>query len=335
MEKIDIESVLERLGIRIWNRVGDEIWGWCPDHYLFTKREPSDPKWSLNSLSGDTYCFTESRGSNLVYIVSRLLKKNTEEAIEWILDDKVSHELEIMNMINNFKKVKEVNRQRLIDRLDIKNIIEENKMFESGYCYFMYPPNKKPTLINKSTVDEFKCIQVEYGRYANRVVIPFYNGELVGFCATDILGKEKWLEIHPTLSQKEYKKVLFNDDLKKEYYLFGLNRIEKHKGVIITEGAREVMKLWQLGYNAVACLGSSISDGQIRKLSEKYVSNVILMFDGDDAGRMANYRCYEKMDEFFNVNIVELPEGEDPKTMDGKELKKIIESRENSLDFLR
>lgn len=327
INKVDVEAVLGRLGIEIYNVVGEEIWSYCPDHVLFTGREPSHPKWSLNSRTGDTFCFTESRGSNLVYTVSRLLKISTAEAVEWILGDELNQEQLNEQMIFRFNKLKENRRKELIDKNDIKNLISENSMKQSGYVYFMYPPNKKATLITKETVDKFGCVQIEYGRYANRVIIPFKNrkGEIVGFCANDILGEKEWLRLHPTLSQKEYRKVLFPSNLEKENYLFGEDKIDAFREIIITEGAREVMKLNQLGYDSVAVLGTTIHTGQLRVLAELSPSKLIIMFDGDVAGYESSNKAKETLEEYFdNIEVVKLPKGYDPKIMEEKELKKIL-----------
>ena len=62
-------------------------------------------------------------------------------------------------------------------------------------------------------------------------------------------------------------------------------------------------------------MGSSISDIQIGKLMALRPSKVILMLDGDEAGRKATETIARKLDQRMNpmaIQKVWLPEGKDP-----------------------
>lgn len=337
MSKIDVKLILEKLNIKIYKQTGDEILGWCPDHYLYTGRNPSHPKWSLNIQTGKTNCFTEGRGSNLLRIVARLKQCNLYDAVNWMVgEDSDFEKIGTKNLKFCFEKFGKNDIKNTISfNHDVSNWIKEGVMYSDGYNYFMYPPGKKPTLIKKETVDHYHCIQMKNGQYINRVIIPFYmKNELKGFEAVDILGKEEWIKRHPTLKEYDYKKVLYPSEangFKRKLCLFGYDDIKKNSLVIITEGAREVMKLWQLGYSAVSVLGSSMSSEQLNLLCELNPKAVLLMFDGDDRGIEAQRKIGKMLEEFFLVSKMIIKRGYDPKSLPEDEVRKIIEKNKKRL----
>jgi len=313
MSKIDPVSILERLNVRIFRIQGDQIDGWCPDHHLFTKKEPSHPKWSLNIKTGQTNCFTEARGSNLLWTICRLRKCDPKLAIEWMLGDANTIDISLIDkMQREFKKiVLDPPKQNMPIFPETEEWFKFERMQKSGYDYFMYPPHPKlPTLIEKETVDKYRCLQLNSGQYKDRVIIPFFVKEKVfGYEALDIFGEKKWLEIHPESDKNQYRKVLYPSGFKRKLTLFGIDFMNENEQIILVEGARDAMKLYQLGYKACAILGSSISNEQIILLSEKNPSEIILFFDGDRAGISIKEKCKSKLDEFFNVKSINTPEG--------------------------
>ena len=351
MKKLDVPTILERLGVRgISPERAGQIWAFCPDHHLFVGREPSHPKWSINVHTGKTYCFTESRGSNLVYTVARLLReeRNVEEvtgreAMEWMIgDDGSDMSIGTLKALREqFKSLKEVNKRQEEERAkhsveelrDITTLLKNGVVYDTGYHYFMYPPGKKPTLIEKPTVDFFKVVECKHGKYANRVINPFYmRGELVGFCATDTLGQNEWLERHPSATSKNYRKVLFPRGFVRRECLFNFDNMPQNPDwIFIVEGARDVMKLHQFGYHAMAVLGSGITPEQVKLLAEKNPKRVGIMFDGDDAGYDANRKIHRALEEHFDAYKAVLPRGDDPKTVDEAWIKAFLKKVEEGL----
>ena len=351
MKKIDVHTVLERLGVRgISPERNGQIWAYCPDHHLFVDREPSHPKWSINVDTGKTYCFTESRGSNLVYTAARLLKEERggveevtgREAVEWMMGDGSDLSMGTLKALKEkFKALRDVEckqeqekREHTVKELqDIRTLLENGVVYDTGYHYFMYPPGKKPTLIEKPTVDFFKVVECRHGKYANRVINPFYmRDELVGFCATDILGQEEWLDRHPSASSKHYKKVLFPRGFVRRECLFNFDNIPQNpEWVFVVEGARDAMKLYQFGYHAGAVLGSGITPEQIKLLAERNPRHVAIMFDGDDAGYEANRKIHKALVEHFDAHKAVLPRNDDPKTVDKAWIERFLKKVEGGL----
>ena len=84
MKQINPEQLLVSLGIRCTpRRYRDKyIIGWCPDHFQFTNRQQSHPKWYFDVDTGTTYCYTESRRSNILEIIKNILKVDDDSAME-------------------------------------------------------------------------------------------------------------------------------------------------------------------------------------------------------------------------------------------------------------
>ena len=333
MSKIDVDEVLDRLGVRIHERVGDEIWAWCPDHHLFTNKEPSHPKWSVNVVTGKTKCMTEDRGSNLVYTVSRLRKCRAEDAAEWMIG---SSGMTDANLEGTFRECQRMKAEKTDkpDRTvkwmnDINGILKNGSMTARGYGFFMNPPGKKPTLIEKATVDHFGCVEVRNGFFTDRVVVPFkVRGNLVGFAAIDILGKKEWARRHPTMdAEKEYRKVLYPSGFVSRECLYGFDECSVGEPIVcLVEGPREVMKLWQVGVKALAVLHAGITDEQVNLLAHISPKKIVIMMDGDDAGYEAQRKMYDRLcpDPFSNVIKGNTPRGYDPKILPTEEIERIV-----------
>lgn len=345
MPSVDLDKIFSVLGV-VTDRVsGDEIRGFCPDHHLFTGRRPSDPNWVINKETGETFCFTEGRGSNLVWIVCRLLGKEPDDAAKFLTGSTNDVELADLKMKASLmaaSKMRNSGNSPEPDPIKGLDVIEkeskEGRMSERAYQFFMSPPGKKrPTNIRKETVDKFGVFERTWGYYKSRVIIPYYMvGKIVGFCAIDLLGIEEWKKVHPTQDEKSYRKVLYPDGFASSECLFGYDDIPVGADVFVVEGAREVMKLRQEGFNAVAILGAYMSPRQKELLLAKAPRRLFLMFDGDQAGAAITRRVADFLkhnDCYRDKNIVKVipPIGADPKNLDRQQildllrLKKIVD----------
>ena len=123
-----------------------------------------------------------------------------------------------------------------------------------------------------------------YDAFRNRILFPIFEElesecNCIGFTARDLSDqKDTPKYLHSTNS----------DVFQKNEHLFGLTEYKKQNTVIITEGAKDALKLTQLGIsNVTAVLGSSLSKTHVEKLAKVGVKNVWLFFDGDEAGKRA------------------------------------------------
>lgn len=82
-----------------------------------------------------------------------------------------------------------------------------------------------------------------------------------------------------------------------------------------------VMRLAQLSIPAVALLGTSLSPIQVDLL--RNATRIILMLDGDVAGKNAIQNIRKKLDSVLHITSFSLPDGLDPDDLNDSQLRKI------------
>jgi hypothetical protein len=355
MPSVDVGTILQKLGVEDISVRGDEVQAKCPDHAMFVGRDSSDPNWFVNTKTGESICFTEGRGSNLVWIVSRMLDCHPKDAVKFLMQTEADIAESTLELAKR-KKFRESKAPSMYSEYGvegeptpaikglsaIKRDMESHYMSQAAYDFFMYPPGKQPTLIRPETVDRYKVFERTWGFYNNRVIVPFVlKGKVVGFCAIDILGKERWLKEHPLSGEKEYRKVLYPDNFVAaggplshlpDGCLVGFDDCVKGCDVLfLVEGAREKMKLLQEGFpNSVAILGGYLGEGQFTLITEIAPKCVALMFDGDNAGRMITDRVQARLSRNYHKDKLircHVPAGKDPKNLCGSDFQAFLDGR--------
>ena len=145
-----------------------------------------------------------------------------------------------------------------------------------------------------------------YDRFRNRLMFPIIDvrGNVIGFGGRVLDdSKPKYLNSNETL--------IFN----KRKNLFGLNFAKKTKApyMILVEGNVDVVTLHQFGFdNAVASLGTSLTEEQVTLLS-RYTEQVVLTYDGDEAGQRAAQRAIPMLEKAgIQVKVLQMKEAKDP-----------------------
>ena len=126
-------------------------------------------------------------------------------------------------------------------------------------------------------------------------------------------------QLNPIVA-KQYGKWKFPPRLPKNEILYNFHRIRpaNPKAVVVVECPWAVMRLDQLNIPAVALLGIHLSSVQFDIL--KKLSRVVLMLDGDAAGRSATARIRKTLDPYTKVQCIPLPSDFDPDDLSDKEL---------------
>ena len=145
-----------------------------------------------------------------------------------------------------------------------------------------------------------------YDRFRNRLMFPIIDvrGNVIGFGGRVLDdSKPKYLNTSETL--------IFN----KRKNLFGLNLAKKtqYPYLILVEGNIDVVTLHQYGFdNAVASLGTSLTDEHAALLS-RYTEQVVLTYDGDEAGQRAAQRAIPMLEKAgIRVKVLQMKEAKDP-----------------------
>jgi DNA primase len=147
------------------------------------------------------------------------------------------------------------------------------------------------------------------GSMSGRIVIPIHNGlgELVGYAGRSLDGEDP-----------RYK---FPAGFHKSIELYNLHRIAgKTDQVILVEGFFSVMKLWQADFASVALMGSSLSEEQ-EELLAAHFKVVVLLFDGDEAGKQCTDECLVRLGRRMWTRAVVLEQGRQPDLLCTEELR--------------
>lgn len=162
-----------------------------------------------------------------------------------------------------------------------------------------------------------------YDRFRGRLMCPVIlpGGEIAGFSGRLIANPAPARD-----GEAQAAKYINSPEspvYKKSRLLFGLHRareaFRRTNRALLVEGNFDVVHLHQAGFDhAVAPLGTALTDEQIGLL-RRLVGEVVLLYDGDDAGRKASMKALDALIGLMNadvgVRIVALPPGQDPDGM--------------------
>ena len=214
----------------------------------------------------------------------------------------------------------------ILNYLRTRGINEEiAKEFRLGYASF----NKGLSKIlaeNKLQLDIAVNIGLLYknggnytDRFSNKLIIPIFDqfDEPIAFAARIInVGGKNNIEDGPKYVNTN-NSLVFN----KNKTLFGLNKslnyIKDLNYAIVVEGYFDMISLYNGGIkNTVATMGTALSKNHILSLA-RLCDNIVLLYDGDEAGLNAINRGMELFKEFMdnsekNIYAVSLKDNEDP-----------------------
>ena len=146
------------------------------------------------------------------------------------------------------------------------------------------------------------------GWFEDRIAIPWrdWDGRCIGFSGRRFDGQK-------------YLKYKTFPGTKKSLALYGLHHercrraIAEEGHVVIVEGFTDVWRGWSLGFfNVVAAGGTELSPAQITLLRRFHLRNVVLYFDGDEAGVTSARRMADQLRNVARIRCGFPPEGKDP-----------------------
>jgi DNA primase len=152
------------------------------------------------------------------------------------------------------------------------------------------------------------------GIFSGRLVIPIHNerGELVAYCGRALDG-----------TQPRYR---FPSGFAKSEILFNLHRAAAagQQVAVVVEGFFDCLKLRQAGLTAVvALMGAALYDEQQRALLEHF-QRVILMLDGDTAGRRATAIIAARLRQHALVRVIHLPDQVQPDQLSTDDIRQLL-----------
>ncbi len=174
-------------------------------------------------------------------------------------------------------------------------------------------------------------------RFAGRAIFPWLNvsGKVVAFGGRKLDAATKGV-------QQKYVNSPDSEIYHKERELYGIYQakkaIVKEDCVYMVEGYTDVIAMHQCGLeNVVANSGTALSTYQV-KLLHRFTQNIVLLYDGDEAGIHAAMRGTDMLlEEGMNVKVLVLPDGDDPDSFSRKhsaqQFKEYIEQHQT--DFIQ
>ncbi len=147
-------------------------------------------------------------------------------------------------------------------------------------------------------------------RFRGRIIFPIKSiaGRIVGFGGRIVDSTKKIAKYINSPESKIYNKskTLYGIYESKQF-------IVRDDECLLVEGYMDVIQLHEHGIkNVLASSGTSLTKDQII-LIKRLTSNIIILFDGDQAGLSASLRSIDMiLEEGLNVKICSFPDGEDP-----------------------
>ena len=346
--------------------------GLCPFH------NDSNPSFSVSPTRGICHCFTCGKGGNAINFLMELEQMTYPDALRWLAkkykieiqereltneEKKRESERESMFIVNDWaaKYFQDILLHD-VDGIAIGMAYFRGRGFRDDIIRkfqlgFALP--KRTALAEaakaagynpKYLVDTGLCFKVDkdeagnksgedkiLDRFSGRAIFPWFSvsGKVVAFGGRVLDSRTKGV------SQKYVNSpdsVIYH----KERELYGLYQakkaIAKEDCVFMVEGYTDVISMHQCGIeNVVANSGTALSVHQIRLL-HRFTSNIVLLYDGDNAGIHAALRGTDMLlEEEMNVKVLFLPDGNDPdsfaRSHSAEEFRRYIQ--ENQTDFIQ
>ena len=309
---------------------GSSYFGLCPFH------NEKSPSFSVSRGKQMYYCFGCGAGGNVFTFLMEYENYTFQEALKY-LADKAGVELPEMEYSAQAK-----------ERSDLKAILLEINKIAAQYFYVQLKSSKGEAGLsylkrrelsddtikafglgysNKYSDDLYRYLKERgykdemiakaglisiderhgaHDKFWNRVMFPIMdvNSRVIGFGGR-VMGdaKPKYLNSPETL--------IFD----KSRNLYGLNRARSTRKpyFLLCEGYMDVISLHQAGFtNAVASLGTALTPGHA-SLIKRYVKEVYLTYDSDEAGTKAALRAIPILkDVGITAKIIRMEPYKDP-----------------------
>ena len=335
--RCDIESVISQYVVL--KKQGRSLVGLCPFHSEKT------PSFSVSPDKQLFYCFGCSTGGDVVTFIMKIENLSYPEAVAF-LAEKVGLPLPEGEVDDSQAKLKnriyEINRETarffhaalnsesgkiaqdyIIERgLDKKTVTR----FGLGYA-----PDSWDSLIRHLRKKGFTDAEMAAASVAartrngnfidffrNRLMFPIIDlrGNVVAFGGRKLSKDDtgpKYINSPETPVYSKNRNLYALNYAKTSSYCDLLSKNGKDRSFILCEGYMDVISLHQAGFdNAVAPLGTALTENQVRIMA-KYVPEVIIATDSDEAGQKAAKRSFAMLDSAgIAAKIIKIQGAKDP-----------------------
>ncbi len=308
--------------------------------------------------------FSSGKGGNVIAFLMEHEQFNYPESVRYLAN---KYNIEVIETTDKFENVEERNAreslfiinsfaqeyfQNILSKEDIvKDYLINRGLSASTIDNFNigFSPDLKNSFYNKSIENGFtRDYLIDTGlvisnednyvdRFRGRIMFPIksISGRILGFGGRIINSNKKLAKYINSPESKIYNKskTLYGIYESKQF-------IVKDDVCYLVEGYMDVVQLHEHGIkNVLASSGTSLTKDQII-LIKRLTPNIVILFDGDQAGLSASLRSIDMiLEEGLNVRICPLPDGEDPdsfvkKHKRNKMINYIDEQSKDLIDFI-
>ena len=308
--------------------------------------------------------FSSGKGGNVIAFLMEHEQFNYPESVRYLAN---KYNIEVIETTDKFENVEERNAreslfiinsfaqeyfQNILSKEDIvKDYLINRGLSASTIDNFNigFSPDLKNSFYNKSIENGFtRDYLIDTGlvisnednyvdRFRGRIMFPIksISGRILGFGGRIINSNKKLAKYINSPESKIYNKskTLYGIYESKQF-------IVKDDVCYLVEGYMDVVQLHEHGIkNVLASSGTSLTKDQII-LIKRLTPNIVILFDGDQAGLSASLRSIDMiLEEGLNVRICPLPNGEDPdsfvkKHKRNKMINYIDEQSKDLIDFI-
>ena len=304
---VSMEMILGRYQVNWLRKKDDELRGRCPIH-----QGEGQSSFHVNLAKNAFHCFSCKAHGNVLDFVAAMEKCSVRDAALKLADwfTIKQQESPVPETVKP-ESTKSESKTGECSAVANKPLNFQLKSVDSAHPYI------SSRGITKETAEAFGVgFFSGRGSMSGRVVIPIHNerGELVAYAGRAVDD-----------SEPRYK---LPAGFHKSLELFNLHRAIAESNatgrVIVVEGLFDCMKVSQAGFpNAVALMGSSLSEAQ-EELLARHFKSACLMLDGDNAGRRATDECLVRLGRRMWVWALVLPDGTQPDQLNDEELRRLF-----------
>ena len=347
---VDVISGYVRL-----KKQGSSYVGLCPFH------NEKSPSFNVSRQKQMYYCFGCGAGGNVFTFLMEYENFSFSEAVKYLADragirlPEVEYSKEARERADRRASILEVNKRaakyyyaqlksergtQAYTYLKDRGLSDEtitafglgysNKYSDDLYKY-LRQEGYSEELIRQAGLINTDERQGVYDKFWNRVIFPIMdvNSRVIGFGGRVMGdGKPKYLNSPET------------EVFDKSRNLYGLNRARTSRKpyFLLCEGYMDVISLHQAGFtNAVASLGTALTPGHA-SLIKRYVKEVYLTYDSDEAGTRAALRAVPILREAgISAKVIRMDPYKDPdefiKDLGAEEYEKRIQNARNGFMF--
>ncbi len=344
-------------------RAGSNYKGCCPFH------DEKTPSFVVSPAKGIYKCFGCGKAGNAITFIKEQEKCSYSDAIRYLgrkyhveiieteLSDEEKQKRDVRESLQIINQYASEFFEKSMWETDEGKSVALSYFYERGFTEATirkfrlgYSPQKKDAFTKEA---ESKGYKLEYltkigltsvgdnyklDRFHGRVMFPIMSvsGTVIGFGGRVLTAANEHVA-----SGAKYVNSPESEVYNKSRTLYGIsfakNDIVKKDECILVEGYTDVISMHQAGItNVVASSGTSLTNEQI-DLIKRFTQNIVVIYDGDNAGIKASVRGIDMiLEKDLNVRVLLLPNNDDPDTFarnhTSEEISEYIEK--NKVDFL-